>query len=541
MAKEVLLGKESIEKIKKGLNTVADAVKVTLGPKGRNILIAKGSSTPLITNDGATIAKEINLKDPQENAGAQVIIKASDETNKEAGDGTTTTAILTQKIFNAGFEKIEEGLDPIDLRSGMNTAMNNIIEGLKEESKPIEGSEDIKKIATISSGSNLIGDLITEAYDKIGKEGAIAIEESKSNKTSIEIKQGYRIPVGLVPTFFEIGNGGKANMDLDNVAIIVSASKIDIITPKMGTVLNEVATNGDKILIIAESISDGVMGTLIYNNMKGLPVYGLQLESVPDKLDILKDIAVVTGAKLFDSEKGISLNDITTNDLGLANKVKLKREEETILMDYQGSPEEKEERIATIKDELENNPSLNDNEKKRLGARISTLNQGVAVINLGSSSEVELGELKLRVEDALCSVKSSLEEGIVSGAGSAYIRVVNQLEMDAGSDAYTVGQKIVFDAASSLLEQILQNAQYSEEKINDILNEAESSGNVYNLLKDEFEDPETTNVFDPTKVERLALQKAVSTASSLLVTSGMITDEPETTGDIVLKALGIQN
>lgn len=541
MAKEVLLGKESIEKIKKGLNTVADAVKVTLGPKGRNILIAKGSSTPLITNDGATIAKEINLKDPQENAGAQVIIKASDETNKEAGDGTTTTAILTQKIFNAGFDKIEEGLDPIDLRAGMNTAMNNIVEGLKDESKPIEGSEDIKKIATISSGSELIGDLITEAYDKIGKEGAIAIEESKSNKTSIEIKQGYRIPVGLVPTFFEIGNGGKANMDLDNVAIIVSASKIDIITPKMGTVLNEVATNGDKILIIAESISDGVMGTLIYNNMKGLPVYGLQLESVPDKLDILKDIAVVTGAKLFDSEKGISLNDITTNDLGLANKVKLKREEETILMDYQGSPEEKEERIATIKDELENNPSLNDNEKKRLGARISTLNQGVAVINLGSSSEVELGELKLRVEDALCSVKSSLEEGIVSGAGSAYIRVVNQLEMDAGSDAYTVGQKIVFDAASSLLEQILQNAQYSEGKINDILNEAESSGNVYNLLKDEFEDPETTNVFDPTKVERLALQKAVSTASSLLVTSGMITDEPETTGDIVLKALGIQN
>ena len=541
MAKEVLLGKESIEKIKKGLNTVADAVKVTLGPKGRNILIAKGSSTPLITNDGATIAKEINLKDPQENAGAQVIIKASDETNKEAGDGTTTTAILTQKIFNAGFDKIEEGLDPIDLRAGMNTAMNNIVEGLKDESKPIEGSEDIKKIATISSGSELIGDLITEAYDKIGKEGAIAIEESKSNKTSIEIKQGYRIPVGLVPTFFDIGNSGKANMDLDNVAIIVSASKIDVITPKMGAVLNEVATNGDKILIIAESISDGVMGTLIYNNMKGLPVYGLQLESVPDKLDILKDIEIVTGAKLFDSEKGISLNDITTNDLGLANKVKLKRETETILMDYQGNEEEKEERIAAIKDELENNPSLNETEKKRLGARISTLNQGVAVINLGSSSEVELGELKLRVEDALCSVKSSLEEGIVSGAGSAYIRVVNQLEMDAGSDAYTVGQKIVFDAASSLLEQILQNAQYSEEKINDILNEAESSGNVYNLLKDEFEDPETTNVFDPTKVERLALQKAVSTASSLLVTSGMITDEPETTGDIVLKALGIQN
>lgn len=541
MAKEVLLGKESIEKIKKGLNTVADAVKVTLGPKGRNILIAKGSSTPLITNDGATIAKEINLKDPQENAGAQVIIKASDETNKEAGDGTTTTAILTQKIFNAGFDKIEEGLDPIDLRAGMNTAMNNIVEGLKDESKPIEGSEDIKKIATISSGSELIGDLITEAYDKIGKEGAIAIEESKSNKTSIEIKQGYRIPVGLIPTFFDIGNSGKANMDLDNVAIIVSASKIDVITPKMGAVLNEVATNGDKILIIAESISDGVMGTLIYNNMKGLPVYGLQLESVPDKLDILKDIAIVTGAKLFDSEKGISLNDITTNDLGLANKVKLKRETETILMDYQGNEEEKEERIAAIKDELENNPSLNDNEKKRLGARISTLNQGVAVINLGSSSEVELGELKLRVEDALCSVKSSLEEGIVSGAGSAYIRVVNQLEMDSGSDAYTVGQEIVFDAASSLLEQILENAQYSKEKINDILNEAEQSGNVYNLLKDEFEDPETTNVFDPTKVERLALQKAVSTASSLLVTSGMITEEPETTGDIVLKALGIQN
>ena len=541
MSKEVLLGEESIKKIKKGLNTVADAVRVTLGPKGRNILIGRGNGTPLITNDGATIAKEVNLKDPQENAGAQVIIRASDETNKEAGDGTTTTAILTQQIFNEGFNEIQNGMDPIDLRSGMNTAMSNIIEGLKSESKEVKDNEDIKKIATISSGSELIGSLITEAYDKIGKEGAIAIEESKTNKTSIEIKQGYRIPVGLVPTFFDIGNGGKSTMDLDNVAIITSASKLDVITPSLGSVLDQVSRNGDKVLIIAESISDGVMGTLIYNNMKGLPVYGLQLESVPDKLDILKDISIVTGSKLFDSEKGISLNNITVNDLGMANKVKLKRETETILMDYQGSEEEKEERILAIKEELKENPSLNENEKKRLESRISTLNQGVAVINLGSSSEVELGELKLRVEDALCSVKSSLEEGIVSGAGSAYIRVVKQTETDEGSEAYKKGQEIVFTAAQSLLRQILENAQYSKERIDEIINTAKRSGEVYNLLKDEFEDPETTNVFDPTKVERLALQKAVSTASSLLVTSGMITEEPQTTGDLVLQALGIQN
>lgn len=541
MGKEVLLGEESIKKIKKGLDTVADAVKVTLGPKGRNILISKANGVPLITNDGATIAKEINLKDPQENSGAQVIIKASDETNKEAGDGTTTTAILTQQIFNDGFKAIEEGTDPIDLRNGMNKAMENIIEGLKQESKPIENNEDIKKIATISSGSDLIGDLITEAYDKIGKEGAITIEESKINKTSIEIKQGYKIPAGLVPAYFDIGNRGKSTMDLDNVAILVSASKLDVITPALGGVLNEVAQSGDKILIIAESISDGVMGTLIYNNSRGMPVYGLQLGSMPDRDDILKDIAIVSGAKLFDPEKGISLNNITINDLGMANKVKLKRDTETLLMDYQGDESQKEERIAVIKDELENNPSLTDNEKKRLESRISTLNEGVAVINLGGSSEVELGELKLRVEDALCSVKSSLEEGIVSGAGSAYIRIVKNLEMDEGSEAYRKGQSIVFKAVQSLLKQILQNAQYSEDKIKSVMDEAISTGKVYNLIDEKFEDPEATKVFDPTKVERLALQKAVSTAASLLVTSGMITEEPQTTGDLVLQALGIQN
>lgn len=541
MGKEVLLGEESIKKIKKGLDTVADAVKVTLGPKGRNILISKANGVPLITNDGATIAKEINLKDPQENSGAQVIIKASDETNKEAGDGTTTTAILTQQIFNDGFKAIEEGTDPIDLRNGMNKAMENIIEGLKQESKPIENNEDIKKIATISSGSDLIGDLITEAYDKIGKEGAITIEESKINKTSIEIKQGYKIPAGLVPAYFDIGNRGKSTMDLDNVAILVSASKLDVITPALGGVLNEVAQSGDKILIIAESISDGVMGTLIYNNSRGMPVYGLQLGSMPDRDDILKDVAIVSGAKLFDPEKGISLNNITINDLGMANKVKLKRDTETLLMDYQGDESQKEERIAVIKDELENNPSLTDNEKKRLESRISTLNEGVAVINLGGSSEVELGELKLRVEDALCSVKSSLEEGIVSGAGSAYIRIVKNLEMDEGSEAYRKGQSIVFKAVQSLLKQILQNAQYSEDKIKSVMDEAISTGKVYNLIDEKFEDPEVTKVFDPTKVERLALQKAVSTAASLLVTSGMITEEPQTTGDLVLQALGIQN
>ena len=235
------------------------------------------------------------------------------------------------------------------------------------------------------------------------------------------------------------------------------------------------------------------------------------------------------------------LNNITINDLGMANKVKLKRDTETLLMDYQGDESQKEERIAVIKDELENNPSLTDNEKKRLESRISTLNEGVAVINLGGSSEVELGELKLRVEDALCSVKSSLEEGIVSGAGSAYIRIVKNLEMDEGSEAYRKGQSIVFKAVQSLLKQILQNAQYSEDKIKSVMDEAISTGKVYNLIDEKFEDPEATKVFDPTKVERLALQKAVSTAASLLVTSGMITEEPQTTGDLVLQALGIQN
>lgn len=544
MAKSVLIGNEGTEKLIKGINTVADMVKITLGPKGKNVIISKGSSTPLITNDGATIANEITLKDPAENTGAQTIISASKRTNKEAGDGTTTTAILTQTLINEGIKLIEKDTDSIGMRTGMMKATSEIVKGIKRESKKIEDSEDIKKIATISSGSDTIGSLIAEAYDTIGKDGAITVEESKSNITSIEIKEGYKVTGSPSQWYFDDGNGSlKSTIELDNAGILVSASKIDNLTPFVD-VLNEVGQQGGKLVIFAESISTHIINSLLMNYLRGLQVYAVDLSNLPDKVDILTDIAIATGAKLFNTEKGVLYKDITANDLGMAMKVKFKRDEETLLIDCQGDKEEKEKRVQEIKTKIEEDKSVTENQKTLLMKRISGLNKGIAVINLGTSSEMELEELKLRVEDALCSVKSSLEEGIVSGAGSTFIRIVEDLRKEGDSETTKSeldGQNLVYNSVASLLTQILKNADYSEERIKEVASEVAKTGKVYNLVTESYEDPETTNVFDPAKVERLSLETAVSTASTVLTTGGIIFDEAKKTGDLVLDALGIQN
>lgn len=544
MAKSVLFGNEGTEKLIKGIDTVANMVKITLGPKGKNVVISKGNSTPLITNDGATIAKEIILKDPAENTGAGVIKSASEKTNKEAGDGTTTTAILTQTLINEGMKLIENGTDSIGMRTGMMNATARIVDGIKRQSKKIESSEDIKKIATISSGSDTIGSLIAEAYDTIGKDGAITVEESKSNTTSIEIKEGYKVVGSPSQWYFDDGNGSlKQTIELDNAGILVSASKIDNLTPFVD-VLNEIGQQGGKLVIFAESISTQVINSLLMNYLRGLQVYAVDLSNLPDKVDTLTDIAIATGAKLFNTEKGVLYKDITSNDLGMAMKVKFKRDEETLLIDCQGNKEEKEKRVQEIKTRIEEDKSITDSQKTLFMKRISGLNKGIAVINLGTSSEMELEELKLRVEDALCSVKSSLEEGIVSGAGSTFIRIVEDLKKDG--DTMTTaseydGERLVYDSVSSLLVQILKNADYPDAKIEEVTHEVAKSGKVYNLVTEQYEHPDTTNVFDPAKVERLSLETAVSTASTVLTTGGIIFDEAKKTGDLVLEALGIQN
>lgn len=544
MAKSVLIGNEGTEKLIKGIDTVANMVKITLGPKGKNVVISKGNSTPLITNDGATIAKEIILKDPAENTGAGVIKSASEKTNKEAGDGTTTTAILTQTLINEGMKLIENGTDSIGMRTGMMNATARIVDGIKRQSKKIESSEDIKKIATISSGSDTIGSLIAEAYDTIGKDGAITVEESKSNTTSIEIKEGYKVVGSPSQWYFDDGNGSlKQTIELDNAGILVSASKIDNLTPFVD-VLNEIGQQGGKLVIFAESISTQVINSLLMNYLRGLQVYAVDLSNLPDKVDTLTDIAIATGAKLFNTEKGVLYKDITSNDLGMAMKVKFKRDEETLLIDCQGNKEEKEKRVQEIKTRIEEDKSITDSQKTLFMKRISGLNKGIAVINLGTSSEMELEELKLRVEDALCSVKSSLEEGIVSGAGSTFIRIVEDLKKDG--DTMTTaseydGERLVYDSVSSLLVQILKNADYPDAKIEEVTHEVAKSGKVYNLVTEQYEHPDTTNVFDPAKVERLSLETAVSTASTVLTTGGIIFDEAKKTGDLVLEALGIQN
>lgn len=534
MSKLILSGEESREKLIKGINSVADTVKVTLGPKGRNVIIKKQGAAPLITNDGATIAKEISLKDEFEDVGAQLVIEASSKTNKEAGDGTTTTAILTQELINKGSEAIEKGIDPIDLRKGMNEAAKELVNSLKEISKDIEGEKDIQKIATISSGNEEIGALIAEAYSKIGKEGAITTEDSKTNKTTVEVKDGYRLYKGMVSPY--LFDQGKTSMTLDDAAILVTSSKVDnlqVIAPLLG----EVQQSGGKLVIFAESFTNQIIDLLVVNHLRGLQVFAVEASGYgAGKTETLSDIAVMTGAKFFNADQSLMYKDATLDDLGLAKQVKINSDIETLVIGGAGDPEKIASQVETIKRTIEEDKNLNDHDKTRLHNRIANLVNGIAVISVGSSSNVELEELKLRLEDALCSVKSSIEEGIVPGAGSTFIRLAKNYKYKEGSSAFVAGQEIVLQSITGLLNQILVNADLDEKTRNDIIEKVKSEDKLYNLEKGEYEELDNTLVFDPTKVERISLETAVSIASVVLTSESIITEEPEDKTQFIMQA-----
>lgn len=533
MSKLILSGKEANEKLVKGVNVVADVVKSTLGPKGRNVIIKKNGAAPLITNDGATIAKEISLKDNFEDVGAQLVIDASSKTNKEAGDGTTTTAVLTQSLINSGIKEIENGIDPIDLRKGMNTAVIGLTELLKQESKEISSDEDIKKIAAISSGSEEIGSLIAEAYSKIGKNGAITTEDSKTNKTTVEIKDGYRLYKGMAsPYLFE---PGKSSIDITDAAILVTSAKVDNIQ-LIAPVLNEIAQQGGKLVIFAESFTSQIIDLLVVNHLRGLQVFAIEASGYgTGKTDTLSDIAVITGAKFFNPDKGLDYKEATINDLGMAKQVKVNSDIETLVIGGMGEPNEIENRVNEVRSLLDDK-NLNEHDITRINNRIANLSNGIAVISVGSSSNVELEELKLRLEDALCSVKSSLEEGIVPGAGSTFIKLSALYKIVNGSKSFELGQKIVLDSISSLLNQILLNADYSEDRIKEIIDKVKEGKELYNLATESFEDIQNALVFDPTKVERVSLSTAVSIASTVLTSDSIITEEPEDKTQFVMQA-----
>lgn len=538
MSKIVITGKEAREKLVKGVNIVADTVKSTLGPKGKNSIIMKNGSSPLITNDGATIAKEIiPLKDNTENVGAHLIVDASSKTNKEAGDGTTTTSILTQSLINSGLEEIKNGADPINLRKGMNHVTKELVRLLKEESKNIDSNDDIKKIATISSGSEEIGSLISEAYEKIGKNGAITTEDSKTNKTTIDIKDGYRLYKGMATQ--HLFDQGKTTMSIEDTAILVTSGKVDSIQ-SLAPMLNEISQQGRKLVIFADSFSETVLNLLIVNHLRGLQVFAVEPSGYANgKLDSLSDIAVITGAKYFDQNKGIDYKTATMNDLGMAKQVKINSDIETLIIDGMGEPEEIQQRVDEVRNLLDDS-NLSDNDKTRINNRIANLSKGIAIISVGSPSSIELEDLKLRLEDALCSVKSSIEEGIVPGAGSTFIRIAEkyskETELITADSSFFAGEKIVLNSVRSLLVQILRNADYDESKIDEIVSRVKEGKELYNLEKDEFEDISTALVFDPTKVERISLETAVSIASIVLTSDSIIIEEPEDKTQFIMQA-----
>ncbi len=538
MSKIVITGKEAREKLVKGVNIVADTVKSTLGPKGKNSIIMKNGSSPLITNDGATIAKEIiPLKDNTENVGAQLIVDASSKTNKEAGDGTTTTSILTQSLINSGLEEIKNGADPINLRKGMNHVTKELVRLLKEESKNIDSNDDIKKIATISSGSEEIGSLISEAYEKIGKNGAITTEDSKTNKTTIDIKDGYRLYKGMATQY--LFDQGKTTMSIEDTAILVTSGKVDSIQ-SLAPMLNEISQQGRKLVIFADSFSETVLNLLIVNHLRGLQVFAVEPSGYANgKFDSLSDIAVITGAKYFDQNKGIDYKTATMNDLGMAKQVKINSDIETLIIGGMGEPEEIQQRVDEVRNLLDDS-NLSDNDKTRINNRIANLSKGIAIISVGSPSSIELEDLKLRLEDALCSVKSSIEEGIVPGAGSTFIRIAEkyskETELITADSSFFAGEKIVLNSVRSLLVQILRNADYDESKIDEIVSRVKEGKELYNLEKDEFEDISTALVFDPTKVERISLETAVSIASTVLTSDSIIIEEPEDKTQFIMQA-----
>lgn len=535
MSKLILLGNEARQKLIKGVDSVANVVKSTLGPKGRNVIIMKNGTTPLITNDGATIAKEISLKDNFENVGAQLIISASSKTNKEAGDGTTTTAILTQSLINKGMKAIENGVDPINLRKDMNTTAKKLVKMLKRESKEISNEGDIKKIATISSGSTEIGSLIAEAYSKIGKNGAITTEDSKTNNTTVEIKDGYRLYKGMISPY--LFDQGKTSIDITDAAILVTSSKFDNIQ-LIAPVLNEIAQQGGKLVIFAESFSTQVIDLLVVNHLRGLQVFAVEASGYgTGKVDTLSDIAVITGAKFFNQDKGLDYKTATINDLGMAKQVKINSDIETLVIGGAGEPIEISDRVEEVRNLL-NDKTLSDNDITRINNRIANLSNGIAVISVGSSSNVELEEIKLRLEDALCSVKSSLEEGIVPGSGSTFIKIAQKYinrKLKSNSEL-TSGEMIVLESVQSLLEQILKNAEYSNEQIEEIVAKVKEGKELYNLENEKFEKVRKAKVFDPTKVERVSLETAVSIASTVLASDSIITEEPEDKTQFIMQA-----
>ncbi|MBQ4085051.1 MAG: chaperonin GroEL [Clostridia bacterium] len=526
MAKQIQYGEEARRSLEKGINQLADTVKITLGPKGRNVMLEKKYGAPLITNDGVSIAKEIELEDAFENMGAQLVKEVATKTNDIAGDGTTTATILAQAIIREGMKNVAAGANPMVLRKGIEKATEVAVEALAEISKPIESKNAIAQVASISSGDENIGDLIADAMEKVGKDGVITVEESKTLKTELSVVEGMQFDRGYVSAYMATDTE-KMEAVMDNPLILITDKKISNIQ-EIVPLLEQVSQTGRKLLIIAEDIEGEALATLVLNKLRGiLNVVGVKAPGFGDRRKaMLQDIAILTGGQVITEELGLELKDATLDMLGRARQIKVDKENTTIV---EGAGEESEikARIASIHAQIADTTS--DYDREKLQERLAKLAGGVAVIKAGAATEVEMKERKLRIEDALAATRAAVEEGIVPGGGTALIHATKAVAaaMTGLEGDIKTGVAIVLRALEEPVRQIAINAGVEGSVVVEKIKSASELGFGYDAAKDEYTNMTERGIIDPTKVTRSALQHAASVAAMVLTTESLVADIPE--------------
>ncbi len=530
MAKQIKYGADARTALEAGVNQLADTVSVTLGPKGRNVVLQKSFGAPLITNDGVTIAKEIELEDQFENMGAQLVKEVATKTNDVAGDGTTTATVLAQAMIHEGMKNLAAGANPIILRKGMKKATDTCVEAISEMSSAISGKDQIAKVAAISAGDETVGQLVADAMEKVSNDGVITIEESKTMKTELDLVEGMQFDRGYVSAYMAT-DMDKMVANLENPYILITDKKISN-TQDILPVLEQVVQSGAKLLIIAEDVEGEALTTLVINKLRGtFTVVAVKAPGYGDRRKaMLQDIAILTGGTVISEELGLELKDATFEQLGRAKSVKVEKEN-TIIVDGEGNDADIAARIAQIKAQIEETTS--DFDREKLQERLAKLSGGVAVIRVGAATETEMKENKLRLEDALAATRAAVEEGIVCGGGSAYIHASKKLaQVIEGLDGdEKTGARIIYKALEAPLSKIASNAGLEGAVIVNKVRELEA-GMGFDALNEEYVNMVENGILDPAKVTRSALQNATSVASTLLTTESVVADIPKETPDM---------
>ena len=528
MAKIIRFGEDARKSLLEGVNKLADTVKVTLGPKGRNVVLDKSYGAPLITNDGVTIAKEIELENKFENMGARLVKEVSTKTNDVAGDGTTTATVLAQSMIKEGVKNVAAGADPMAIKRGIDKAVNTAVEGLREISSEVNGKEDIARVASISANNEEVGKLIADAMEKVSKDGVITIEESKTSNTELNVVEGMQFDKGYVSPYM-VTDTEKMEAVIDNPYILITDKKISNIQEILPLLENLMQQSG-KLVIICDDIEGEALSTLVLNKLRGvLNVVAVKAPGFGDKRKaMLEDISILTGGEVITSDLGLELKDTTIEQLGRAKQVKVQKEN-TIIVDGSGDKKLIEERVNQIKTQITETQSEYD--KEQLQERLAKIAGGVAVIGVGAATEVEMKDKKLRIEDALSATKAAVEEGIVAGGGTALINVIPKVEKLISNleNGEKLGAQIVLQALEEPVKQIARNSGLEPAVIVDKVKQSKV-GVGFDASNEEYVDMKKSGIVDPTKVTRSALQNAASIASMVLTTESLVTDVPEEKG-----------